>query len=173
MMFHATNHPTFQSGKNPLSALMICDEISTLLRLIDLHMPENVDDIPNSPQEDVSSEDSDSDYDEGLDSSMLPAANQNLEIASQFDEHTAQPQEHFHRCLSETSLEIKTWSLKGQLHTDHMSKSLPNMRGCSRSIHNRGVGLTILDSVHESCPDTGRQSAMARVAEFDRLLEGL
>jgi hypothetical protein len=84
-------------------------------------------------------------------------------------------QERIHRSTSDTSLAqapLRKNNLD-KLLAKHMSKSLPNLRGCNRSIHNRGVGITILDSGNESNRDTGRNLALARVAEFDILLGGL
>jgi hypothetical protein len=83
--------------------------------------------------------------------------------------------EKIHRSMSDTSLVQGPPSkfYLDKLRAKNMSKSLPNMRGCSRSIHNRSVGFTILDSANESSPDTGRYWALERIAEFEQLLEGL
>ena len=52
-----------------------------------------------------------------------------------------------------------------------MTKSLPNLSDV-RSKYNRGIGFSVLSSTNESGMSGCRESSL-RIAEFDKLLEGL
>jgi hypothetical protein len=53
-----------------------------------------------------------------------------------------------------------------------MTQSMPNLYS-SRSMHNRGLGYSVLSKVSECGVKQGEKASLVRVQEFETLLEGL
>ena len=54
----------------------------------------------------------------------------------------------------------------------NMTRSMPNLH-VSRSLHNRGIGLSVLSNSSECGDAKGTKLLSARVKEFEALLEGI
>jgi hypothetical protein len=154
--------------------------IFDILREVDADPPDH-DEVSGSESaiqsdcSDDSDEEDQTDPDDGEHCSDLPPPLPYFQRTPTLPAGHENSQEKLHRSVSATSL-VQAPADKNnleKLRTMHMSKSLPNLRGCSRSVHNRGVGSTILDTANESSRDTGRDWALVRVAEFEQILGGL
>ena len=54
----------------------------------------------------------------------------------------------------------------------NVTKSMPNLHS-NRSMHNRGIGLSVLTDSSECGCEQGKRILSSRVQEFDELLEGI